>query len=96
MYVIVLTYTAPLEALDAAMAAHRAFLDRQYAAGVFIASGPQIPRTGGVIIARGLDRAALERVPREDVFHQQGLATYQLIEFQARGVAPALAAFAEP
>ncbi|MFI6494518.1 hypothetical protein [Streptomyces sp. NPDC050564] len=34
MFVLELTYTAPLEAVDAVLAAHVAWLGEQYAAGV--------------------------------------------------------------
>ncbi len=51
MYVVNITYTAPLDRVDDALEAHRAFLERQFDAGVFIAAGPKLPRTGGIILA---------------------------------------------
>ena len=47
MFVLELTCTAPLEAVDAALQAHIAWLDEQYDKGVFLASGPKNPRDGG-------------------------------------------------
>jgi uncharacterized protein YciI len=60
---------------------HRAFLDRQYAAGHFLASGPQVPRIGGVILARGLSRRQLDEVLAQDPFCRERIAQYQVIEF---------------
>ena len=49
MFVIELTYKAPLPAIDARMAAHVAFLNRYYISGNFLVSGRQIPRVGGIV-----------------------------------------------
>ena len=81
MFIVLVTYTKPLEAVNAALDAHRAFLKRQYAAGVFLASGPQNPRTGGVILAQAPDRASLDAVLATDPFRTQGVADYAVIEF---------------
>ena len=53
MFVIELTYKAPLAKIDAHMAAHVAFLKKYYAAGNFLVSGRQVPRIGGIILAVG-------------------------------------------
>ena len=79
MFIVLLTYKPPLETVDRHLAAHRAFLDKHYAAGDFIASGAQVPRTGGVILCRAKNREAVERIIAEDPF--QAVASYQLIEF---------------
>lgn len=81
VFVLVVTYTASLSAIDAAMPAHRRFLDEHFAAGEFLASGPLSPRTGGVIIARATDRDAIERLIAADPFTRDGLATYDVHAF---------------
>ncbi|MFZ2099509.1 MAG: YciI family protein [Oricola sp.] len=83
MFVVSLTYKVPLDRIDAAAAEHMAFLDRHYAAGHFLVSGRKIPRTGGVIVADGVDRETLDRILAEDPFHRDGLADYEVIEFSA-------------
>lgn len=83
MFVIELTYTAPLEAVDAELDAHVAWLDRYYAAGVFLASGRKVPRDGGLILAGGVSRAEVERIAAEDPFAAAGLCTYRITEFLA-------------
>ncbi|MFJ2076381.1 YciI family protein [Streptomyces anulatus] len=96
MFVLELTYTAPVERVDALMREHLAWLDEQYAAGVFIASGRKNPRDGGVILAVGEDRAAIERTAAADPFTEHGVCAYRITEFIATRTAPALAPYQQP
>ena len=41
MFIAILTYKKPLEEVDCFLKAHRDYLAEHYAAGDFIASGPQ-------------------------------------------------------
>jgi len=82
MFVVTLTYIRPLEELDALMPKHVAWLKKHYRSGLFIASGRQVPRTGGVILARSGDRAALEKLLEEDPFVKSGCARVDVIEFR--------------
>jgi uncharacterized protein YciI len=88
MYILELTYTAGLDRIDAAMKSHMKWLRAQYAAGHFLVSGRKIPRDGGIIIATGADRHAIEKIAREDPFVAQGLATVRVIEFRASQKTP--------
>ncbi|WP_432827829.1 YciI family protein [Dactylosporangium sp. CA-092794] len=90
MFVITLRYLAGLDQIDAVLAEHKAWVDGQFDAGVFVASGTQIPREGGVILATGLERAELEARLALDPFQQKGLAEYTVIEFTPRRVVPGL------
>jgi len=83
MFVIELTYTAPLADIDASMRAHVKFLKKYYAAGNFLVSGRKIPRDGGIIVAVGDSRAQIEAIAREDPFYARGLADFRVIEFRA-------------
>lgn len=80
MYAILLHYTVPLERLDTQILPHREWLDAQYSAGHFLLSGPQEPRTGGLILAMPMDRAALDEILESDPFRQHNMATYQVIK----------------
>lgn len=80
IYLLILTYTAPMEEVDKLLPAHRLYLDKNYAAGHFIASGRQNPRTGGIILCRAASRAQTEQIIHEDPFN--AVATYQIIEFE--------------
>ncbi|MFB7645537.1 YciI family protein [Streptomyces sp. NPDC059095] len=93
MFVLELTYTAPLHRIDASLADHVAWLDAQYGAGTFIASGRKEPRDGGIILAVGDDRAAIERLVASDPFLVNQLCTYRITEFRATKVAPRLGVF---
>lgn len=90
MFVVTLSYLVDIERIDAAMAAHRQWLDGQYEDGVFLASGAKVPREGGVILAAGLERSELEARLARDPFRERGLAEYSIVEFVARKVAPGL------
>ena len=83
MFVIELTYTAPLAEIDASMRAHVKFLKKYYAAGNFLVSGRKIPRDGGIILAVGDSREQIEAIAREDPFHARGLADVRVVEFRA-------------
>jgi uncharacterized protein YciI len=82
MFVAILTYVSPLEEIDSLMSAHVAFLAKHYADGLFVASGRQIPRTGGVILVRSNERTYVQSVLSEDPFVIAGVATLELIEFK--------------
>ncbi|MGJ7613042.1 MULTISPECIES: YciI family protein [unclassified Variovorax] len=81
MFIVTLTYVRPLEELDALMDAHVTWLKKHYASGLFVASGRQVPRKGGVILARSGDRDALDAVLARDPFVQNGVAHTHVLEF---------------
>ena len=83
MFVIELTYKAPLADIDAHMTEHVAFLNKYYASGKFLISGRKVPRDGGIIIATGEDRSAIEALIREDPFYTEGLADFRILQFRA-------------
>ena len=87
MFVIELTYKAPLAAIDASMHAHMGFLKKHYATGTFLMSGRKIPRDGGIIIALGDSKEAIEAIVRDDPFVSGGLADVRVIEFRASQLA---------
>ena len=80
-FLISLHYLFPLSDIDKHRPAHIAFLQRYYDEGLFVCSGPKIPRTGGIIIARCSDKDALQSVIENDPFFIHGLAEYEVIEF---------------
>lgn len=92
MFVIELTYRADLTQIDAAMHDHVAWLQRHYARGTFLVSGRKVPRDGGIIIATGHDRRAVEAIVAEDPFVARGLADARVIEFNASQRSKALPA----
>jgi uncharacterized protein YciI len=83
MFVIELTYKAPLSRIDAKMASHVRFLKKYYASGTFLVSGRKIPRDGGIIVAVGDSREHIEAIARDDPFVAGGLADVRIVEFRA-------------
>lgn len=81
MFIAILTYKKPLEEVDRFLQAHRDYLAKHYAAGDFIASGPQSPRIGGVIMMTAESRAAVDAIIAQDPFNINGIADYQIVEF---------------
>ncbi|MET9912412.1 YciI family protein [Streptomyces sp. NPDC006476] len=95
MFVLELTYTAPLDAVDALLPAHVAWLDEQFGKGVFLLAGRKNPRDGGIILALAEDRAQAEEIAAGDPFATGGVCTYRVTEFDATRTAPALERFRE-
>lgn len=81
MFIAILTYKKPLSEVDIFLAAHRKYLAKHYAVGDFIASGPQTPRVGGVIMMKATDRGAIDAIIAQDPFNINGIADYQIVEF---------------
>ena len=81
LFLITLRYLQPLEEVERHLEAHRAYLRQGYAQGVFLASGRLEPRTGGVILARAADRAAVDTLVAQDPFHRERIAAYTIQEW---------------
>ncbi len=81
MYIIILTYQKDLSEVEKHLEAHRAYLDKHYASGHFVASGAQVPRIGGIILCKAGSRGEVEAIIAQDPFYQHQIATYQVIEF---------------
>ncbi|MBK7876857.1 MAG: GTP cyclohydrolase [Planctomycetes bacterium] len=80
-FVIESTYLVPLDQLDTLLAAHRAHLGKAFERGLLLASGPQEPRTGGMILARAKDNAEIDALLAADPFQKAGYSRYRVIEF---------------
>lgn len=90
MFVILLNYVKPLNEIETHLEAHRRFLDEGYAAGIFLASGPRVPRTGGVILANAQSAEELTTYIDRDPFKLAGVATYEVVEFAPLKIDPRL------
>lgn len=56
MFVVTLTYVKSLDVVDGLLAEHIRYLQGNYARGLFVLSGPQQPRVGGLIDRREIPR----------------------------------------
>lgn len=88
--VITLSYVAPVEDVDAQLAAHVAWLEAGFEEGLLLIAGRQVPRTGGIILCRGR-RAEVEAFAATDPFISSGVATAVVTEMAASFAADALA-----
>jgi uncharacterized protein YciI len=82
VFVIELIYTADIAQIDAQMKPHMAFVNAHYDAGTFVMSGRKVPRDGGIILATGDDRDAIEAIVKQDPFVARGLVEYRIIQFR--------------
>ncbi|OMQ26777.1 YciI family protein [Serratia oryzae] len=78
MYVVSLTYHRPIEEVDNHLEGHVAWLQQHYQDGTFIASGRKNPRTGGVILVKGIERARLDAILAQDPFN--AIAHYEVTD----------------
>jgi uncharacterized protein YciI len=74
-------YLTPLEQIEPATPDHRAYLQTGYDNGLLLMSGPQVPRTGGVIILRANTREDAEAFAHGDPFFTRHLAKPRIVEF---------------
>ena len=80
-FILLVRYRHPVSRIDELLDVHRAWLDEQFADGTFLVSGPQVPRTGGAILATGTSRTQIEELVETDPLVREGAASYEVIEF---------------
>jgi uncharacterized protein YciI len=69
--------------VDSASKEHIAFLQHYIDQGVFVVAGAKVPRTGGIIVAQGVERSAVEAIVANAPFVKLGHATVEITEFRA-------------
>lgn len=80
-FVVLIHYTQPIDTVATVTADHRAFLDRGYEKGWFLASGPRHPPVGGILLCRAPARDELEALLADDPFVVKDVARHEVIEF---------------
>jgi uncharacterized protein YciI len=88
MFLLLPTYTAPLDEVDRVLQAHHEWLAAQYAAGRFLLAGPRDRREGGFILSTGDEHAEIQKLVATDPFTRAGVATYQVFHVTVSGGAP--------
>nr|WP_320025853.1 YciI family protein [uncultured Acetobacterium sp.] len=81
MFIILLNYTKPIEAVEAVIPAHIDYLDHYYQLDKFVLSGRKRPRTGGVILCQASDKEEVWTIIAEDPFFIEKVADYEVLEF---------------
>jgi uncharacterized protein YciI len=76
-------HLVPFEERDPNLiAAHRQFLQSGYNEGRFLLSGPSIPPTGGVLVARARSREELDEFLADEPFCKANLMRFsKIVEF---------------
>jgi len=95
MFIINLTYTKPLEEVEKYLSEHITFLNKYYESRHFICSGRKNPRTGGVIICNGKNIEEVNKIIGEDPFNRNGIANYDILEFNPTKYAEDFEVFVE-
>lgn len=93
IFIASLTYTVPIEQVDAVLPDHLDWLKAGHEAGHFIAWGPREPRDGGLIFVKAEARAEAEALLASDPFITHGLADLSIIQWTPRYAFAGLEAF---
>ncbi len=80
-FIVEIVYKAPIEKINEVRDRHRAFLEKGYEQGLILMSGPQIPRIGGMIIARAGSMEEIVEFLSKDPYQMEKAAEYKFIEF---------------
>lgn len=83
MYALaIIRYRRPLDEVLTVVDAHRAYMQKLYAAGTLLASGPLDPRNGGAMLVRVPDDSVIESlnsIRDNDPYVKSGMAQYELL-----------------
>lgn len=90
LFTVLIHYVRPMEEVEKVVAEHRFYLDGFFRSGVLLASGPLIPRTGGVLWLKAGSRAEVERIVQADPYSRAAVATFQIFEFEPKKLSPGL------
>src|SRR4051812_9662755 len=80
-FLVEITYTVPFEQVSETLADHRAYLRIGYDREMLLMSGGQVPRTGGIVVARAESREEVEAFFADDPYRHAGVATHRIVEF---------------
>ncbi len=84
MFLVSITYRAPLHDVEAARPAHRAWLDELARRNLILVGGPVADHSGGVVIMLHTSRADLDSDLAADPYLKDRLATHDVVEFEPR------------
>lgn len=89
MFIITLRYTGTVKEVDAHLEAHVAWLQQGVADGWLMLAGRLVPRTGGLLIARG-EKDVIVAKAATDPFIVNGVAEMTVVEVAPGIIAPGL------
>ena len=80
MFVVLLKFSTQKSRAGEFMAEHKAWLQRGFDEGIFVASGSLQEQGGGCVMAHGLDAAALRQRLNEDPFVVHDVVSTEVID----------------
>lgn len=80
-FIVEIVYKAAIERINEIRERHREFLNTGYEKGIILMSGPQVPRTGGMIIARAESMEQIKEFLANDPYQKEKAAEYKFTEF---------------
>jgi uncharacterized protein YciI len=80
-FVVFVKYKVPMSEIEKHLKEHREYLQIGYDKGLLLCSGPQNPKVGGVVIARGEEQSELINFFSNDPYNLNNLVSYEYIEF---------------
>ncbi len=80
MFLVLLRFADNQSRASQFMEAHKAWIQRGFAEGVFLLLGNLEPKQGGAIIAHDTSRAELEQRVNDDPFVAQGIVSAEILE----------------
>lgn len=83
-FVVEIIYKAQIEKIEELTPIHREFLQTGYEAGMLLVSGPKVPRTGGIVIAKANSMEELAEFFKKDPYALNDAADYSFIEFNPK------------
>ncbi|MER7465406.1 YciI family protein [Streptomyces sp. NPDC097981] len=90
MFIVTVTYTAPLDEVDPWRPAHGNWLSDLISRGLLLVAGRRVPLVGGVYLAPRMPVDELDRLLATDPYVVHGVATHSVVEFTPLLVADGL------
>ncbi|MFB6811236.1 YciI family protein [Streptomyces sp. NPDC056387] len=90
MFIVTVTYTAPLDDVETWRPAHGDWLKQQIAQRRLLVAGRQVPFVGGVYLAPRMPAGELDRLLATDPYVVHGVAAHAVAEFTPHLVAEGL------
>ncbi len=88
MFLLLGRYLKPVDEVGVYLDAHRAWVREDAELGVFIAAGREVPLQGGLLVAVGVTREAVNAIIAKDPFIMGGAAEYDVREYDVVLAAP--------
>lgn len=96
MFIVLLKFSTNKSRASEWMTEHKAWLQRGFDEGVFMASGSLQGQQGGCVMARGLDMASLKIRLSEDPFVAHDVVIAEIVDVTLSKTAPRFDCLMEP